>query len=471
MAGEYEQLRERIIQECRIEDWAGKLGFTVQTKGRYGKIKESDSCVIYLDTNSFCRFSSGVAGNVIDFLVEYGGMDAKEAFKTLAQSIGGISNISRPINKDFKQKPVEKPAFVLPPKAPNMKNVFAYLTKTRGIDAYIVKAAVKRNMIYQDDKANCVFVGWKDGAAKFACKKSSNTKYKYAGDVGGSDGSLCWPIDNGGNKLVVAESPIDIMSVMTKLGKEGKNLKEYDFLGLSGVPKIPAIKTYLHRHEQIDKVILCMDKDKAGITATYKAIKMLRDDGFTGDIIYAFPKRKDYNDDIRHLPYNEEDMAYKVNEDSIPNNAWLNPYVAETLHSVDIPIGYIINNCDYIQDGDRRESWFIPTRDINGEENPVKLFKKGIVAVVNPKKYSESLKPAIEILDKAFQSELLENVNEHIKSQNGQISLEGIRSYTEQLIKNKTISIVDKLKQYDNQLNVNKKKRVMEKTTVYDKSH
>lgn len=64
-------------------------------------------------------------------------------------------------------------------------------------------------------------------------------------------------VDNESNVLVVTESVIDAMSIMSLVDSNEK----YNYLALGGVGKWEAIKTYLDRGN-IKKIVIATDNDK-----------------------------------------------------------------------------------------------------------------------------------------------------------------------------------------------------------------
>lgn len=460
---EYKQERDRVAQriqeECLIVDWASKMGIDLERHSNSTlRIKGEKSHVIYPNKNDYCNYSSGEGGGVINFLVEFGEMDRKSVFKMLAESIGekvgnGMrATIPKVERSTPRQEAVIKPPFILPPKNNITKNVFAYLTKTRGIAGDIVNNLVDRGLIYQDKQKNCVFVGYADdGVAKFACKRSTNTSgKKYAADVTSSDGGIGWRVTNGGNKLVVAEAPIDVMSVMTKLLREKKDLKSYDFIGLSGVSKIRAINEYIKGHLAVKTVVCCYDKDRAGIEAWFKTQKLLRDNNIDVEIISAFPKRNDYNDDIRKLEFNPDELAYKINEDNVPTERWLNPYIAEVIQKLDIPLGFVLNNDKYLTKDQERESWYVP---LKSDDHIMKLFKEGKVCVINPSYGTEhEIKNLTEFMDKVYLAKLTEELKEFIDTSDHKPTLNEMKMAVGAIVNDRGKSIISQLQNFDKQI-------------------
>ncbi len=68
--------------------------------------------------------------------------------------------------------------FILPPANKNMRRMFAYLVKSRGIDRAILASFAREKLIYEDTPYhNAVFVGMdENGIPRHAHKRSTNNK-------------------------------------------------------------------------------------------------------------------------------------------------------------------------------------------------------------------------------------------------------------------------------------------------------
>lgn len=263
---------ERIKNEVSITDYARYMGFTILKKGSYYTLKEHDSVMISLKRKKYWQNSNpsdsaafGEGGSVIDFAMNFGGYSRDEAIKQLI-SFGNIRFDNEPIQQTQKVDIPESVELKLPATDDNERNVFAYLIKTRGIAKDVVTELMKRKMIYQDKHKNCVFVGYDSNNKNkpvYACLRGTNTYKKFQGDVRGCDYSKGIYVENGSEKLVVAEAFIDAMSIMTI---NGKDWKKYDYIALGGTGKYEAIKTYLDKGKT-KKLLIATDNDKGGINA------------------------------------------------------------------------------------------------------------------------------------------------------------------------------------------------------------
>lgn len=300
------------IKEIPITDYAERCGFTLVRKGgRYVSIKEHDSVMIDVTKNCFWRnsvFQSGAkggAGSVIDFAMEFMGYDRNTALRELAV----MYNVSgdRQVNPQTYSRPTPKPEqaepkraagdLELPPKADNLKRVYHYLLNERKIDLSVVRYFVSKKMLYQDARhGNCVFV-----TDKFGCMRSTGGT-RFAVDLKGCDYNECFYFrpSTSAKSLVVSESVIDVMSVMTQFAREEKSYTDYSYLALAGTNKLPSLFYHLEKDRDIDHVILALDNDEAGQKALEAAVEGLHNMGFDGTVeVYTAPAGKDWNEYIQ----------------------------------------------------------------------------------------------------------------------------------------------------------------------------
>jgi hypothetical protein len=294
------------IKSIPIVDYAQRCGFTLVRKGqRYISLKEHDSVMIDVYKNCFWRNSvfqkgkSGGAGSVIDFAMELMGYERNKALRELALMYG-IEGDKKPPKQEYKTapKPAEFPKreigdLELPPRADNSKAIFHYLLKERKIDISVIRYFLAKKMLYQDaEHSNCVFV-----SHKFACVRSTGGK-RFAIDVNGCDYNECFFFrpSNAAHTLVVSESVIDIMSIMTQFIRENKRYTEYCYLALAGTNKLPSLFYHLSKEKDIDHIMLAFDNDNAGKTALEAAIAELQEIEFNGTVeIFMPPSEKDWN--------------------------------------------------------------------------------------------------------------------------------------------------------------------------------
>lgn len=290
------------LKDISIVDYARQIGFTPIKVGRYYSLKEHDSVRIDTSRNVFFRNSTGEKGSIIDFVMAMRGISLGAAIKELNGNLGSLEPTEkREKNYPDKDKPT---SLQLPNKASSMKNVFAYLVKTRCISQKLVQELVDRNMLYQDDRNNCVFVSRnEENIAVFATVRGTNTYKRWVGDVYGCDYSHSFFIDNGADKLVVAESVIDALSFMDVMNQRGNNHLNYNYLALSGTGKAKEAIEYHLEMEKYGEVLLALDSDTAGKRMTAEMVSHINE-------IKPEINVSDYNPEI-YKDWNEALVAMK----------------------------------------------------------------------------------------------------------------------------------------------------------------
>lgn len=182
----------------------------------------------------------------------------------------------------------------------HMRNIFAYLTKNRYIDPEIVQEMVDRKFLYQDQRHNCVFVSRNsDQKPLFACLRGTNTfSRRFVGDLEGCDYNHCFFIDNKAHNLVVTESPIESLSYMALLRRNGQDYHMYDFLSLAGTGKYASV---LHHYQEKEygEIIIGTNNDSSGQESN-KAIHKLCQN-LPVKLIDQYPEQNDWNDKLKYV--------------------------------------------------------------------------------------------------------------------------------------------------------------------------
>lgn len=307
---EKESIYDRIKSNVSILDYASMHGYQLRRVGRYYTMQDHDSVRIDPDRNCFWR-NSGVGrtttGSVIDFATAFvHDEDLHAALSELSSIVGEdrgyVAQTRRTESKNVmrSEKNLKEE---MPERAKKMHRAYAYLTQTRYIDQDVVQDFVNRKMLYQDTKGNCVFVSYDEYKQPvFANFRGTLSDVKFLGDVPGSDYRRGFYIDNGADRLIVTESVIDAMSVMSILHAQGEDYKGYDYLALSGAAKQSAIHLHLAEKPK-EEVLLALDHDLAGV----KNMQSIRDrllgelsglDMKEEQITYHVPSKKDWNADL-----------------------------------------------------------------------------------------------------------------------------------------------------------------------------
>lgn len=315
----------KTIRQVPIMDYAEKIGLHPHMLGsRYAGIggghKKDDYDSVRIDTqkNCFYRNSNGRSGGIIDFAMEFGNCDtAKEAMHEIARIYGIETKAESKMNGDYKpkasysyvphtttQSEVSTPKKLeYPPRAESMKKAWHYLVDERKIEPSVVEYFRRRGMLYQDTKDNAVFC-----TKDYACKRSTG-QTRFVGDAVGCNYKEGFffngksvddkPID----KLFVAESVIDIMSVMSYRAIKNQQYSENSsYLALGGTQKTDCIFNQLDKNPDIKTVYLCLDNDESGKSATENIKNKITNDYPNVKAVEAYaPRGKDWNEFIVYL--------------------------------------------------------------------------------------------------------------------------------------------------------------------------
>lgn len=302
-----QELMDLIKQQIQITDYARENGYTLVRAGRYYSLKEHDS--VRIDPNRNCYWQNSVAGrtgigkgdSIIGFakdFVHHG--DLHEALKELSGRVRGMTYSPGALPAAREEiKKYDSPQ--LPPRGENMHRMFAYLTKSRYVDPDIVQEFVNWKMLYQDQRGNCVFVGRNlNGKAETACLRGTLSDVRFTGEIEGSDARKGICLRNHAEKVIVTESVIDSMSVMSILKEQGVDLKTYDYLSLNGVGKAEALY-HLLKEEPKAEILLALDRDLGGVKAMKQISKTLQNTYGIADekISFHVPhQKKDWNEEL-----------------------------------------------------------------------------------------------------------------------------------------------------------------------------
>lgn len=313
---ESERMTQWLKENISIVDVCSSFGYSpVRVGQRYYSLKEHDSVRLDINKNCFYWNSMGEKGSVIDACAAFGSMDKAEAFHYLYNMAGGreavyeaacgaqMPTVSQ--KRETRQPEKEKSEYhkvELPNRGTSHRNVYAYLGKTRQISNDIITEFIKKDMLYQDELNNCVFVSRdKQGEPVFACKRGTSTYKRFVADCKGNDYSKGFYVDNGADKLFVGESVIDIMSKMTILQKGGMDYHAYNYLAMAGTQKQEPIQNVLKDNPQIKEISLGLDNDKGGLKAITDIEHMLADKEILVERDLPEKAGQDWNDVLRSM--------------------------------------------------------------------------------------------------------------------------------------------------------------------------
>ena len=230
-------------------------------------------------------------GNAIQFIQRFYSKSYQDAVQIL------LDEKIEPLSVELKKQKKAKNHFELPKANNDMRQVFAYLLKSRFIDRDIVEYFAHEKLLYESEEYhNCVFVGVdKNGVPRHAHKRGTYTLGdSFKGNVESVEAEYSFHHTGTSNVLYVFEAPIDMLSYIS-LHKD--NWQEHFYVSLCSVSD-RAIIQMLKDNPQITKVCLCLDNDEAGIESNYRIRHHLNEIGYN-DVTFIRPKYKDWNEILR----------------------------------------------------------------------------------------------------------------------------------------------------------------------------
>ena len=261
-------------------------GEKLKKQGRVYRWLRYDSTVI--DRNRWYRHSREIGGGPIQFMQHFYGMDFVDAVKYLLDGEEGAEFVQA------SRTPEPKLPFTPPKLSKNMHRTFAYLIKTRKIDADIVQHFVNEKKILEtEEHHNTAFCGYDEkGEMKQMHLRSTLPGNRFFMDIDGSDKQYYFRHIGTNSDVYVFEAPIDMLSYITM--NKG-NWQESSYVCLGGVA-IDALKNVLSTNEQISKVYMCVDRDDAGDKTVKRIGDELNEMGYEWERI--LPENKDWNEDL-----------------------------------------------------------------------------------------------------------------------------------------------------------------------------
>lgn len=279
---------EQIIRANNIDiaDMLQKQGEKIKKSGKDYRWERHDSVLVR--GNKWFRHSRQEGGGPIQFIQYFYGMSYADAVKYLLDGEEGAMFIQS------SSKPEPKPVFKEPKLSKNMHRTFAYLVKTRMIDADIVEYFVNEKKILETEEYhNVAFCGYNEnGEMKQMHLRSTLPGNRFFLDVEGSDKQYYFRHVGTNENVFVFEAPIDMLSYIT-LNKD--DWQENSYVCLGGVA-IDALKNILESNEHILNVYLCVDRDEAGDKTVRRIGDELDEMNYKWERI--LPENKDWNEDL-----------------------------------------------------------------------------------------------------------------------------------------------------------------------------
>ena len=260
--------------------------------------REHDS--LKISNGKWYWFSQSIGGrSALDYLIKVRGTPFKEAVETIVGHSAPQPVVSLP------RKESPKRTLLLPEANGDAVRVKDYLTG-RGIDQELIGYCLSTGRLYESRKYhNAVFVG-QDSAGNSRYVNLRGIDSDFKGEASGSDKrfSFSIPARDKSGTLHLFESAIDLLSFATMCTQIGRDWRRDHLLSLAGVYRprkelressMPlALTQYLKDHPGIRKIVLRLDNDYAGRTASQALQTMLS--GSYEVSIRPPPEGKDYND-------------------------------------------------------------------------------------------------------------------------------------------------------------------------------
>ena len=194
-----------------LEEFLRCRGEKLLSSGREKRLASDHSVTVR--GNEWYDHAEERGGHAVSFVQRFYGLSYPDAVTML---LGGELGTAYPSAGERTEEPV-KP-FALPPANKDMRRVFAYLIKHRGIARDVVAHYAKAGLLYEDaEYHNAVFVGTDtDGVPRHAHKRSANSYGKaFRLNVEGSDPRYSFHHVGTDRSLYVFEAPIDMLSFIT----------------------------------------------------------------------------------------------------------------------------------------------------------------------------------------------------------------------------------------------------------------
>jgi len=279
-------LEKGIIEKARSVDFKEFLeqeGFNFKRETyNYNRCIQHNSLVLNTKGNIYWYnwYSMNQKGDIIAFVQNNitNGDFRKAVEYIINKQVGSYIKIES-VDRKISDTTVKADVEIL--KNDNMKRLFAYLIKTRGVDSQIVYQLVRKGLILEDKEHNIVFKAIDEagntvgGEIRGTCTnnifrgivKNSNEEYGFS-----------IPIGNKITKLIAFEASIDVISYFQVYKYM---LKETLLLSLGGCTKTNKISTYLTLYKNINEITVCTDSDTGGdnafnaIKGTYNSLKVI----------------------------------------------------------------------------------------------------------------------------------------------------------------------------------------------------
>ena len=242
-------------------------------------------------------------GGPVSFLRKFYGLSYPEAVTRLLN--GEQGEAYEPVDRNKRR---EKKEFSLPPASSNMRRMYAYLLKQRGLSREVVDAFVHAKLIYESAEPsadgskeyhNAVFIGYDEhGVARHAHKRGLYSFGEgFKRNVAGCDARYSFHCCGVSDRLYVFEAPIDMLSFIMLYPEDWQ---KHSYVALCGVSD-HALLWMLKQNPSLQRVTLCLDNDKAGLAASQRISGYLQEKGYS-KVETILPSQKDWNKELTDGP-------------------------------------------------------------------------------------------------------------------------------------------------------------------------
>ena len=251
--------------------------------------KDNHSISVKRGYSGYTDFSTDETGNAVDFLTKYLGYSISEAVIALCGGPDDHNVNLQPTEPSIPELPLrsgsEESLALPPPVNGRYRQLFAYLTKKRGLPVRIIQHLIDEGLLYQEAKHNnLVFINHEQDYAELHGTLSYGTTFH--GCLKASPDRFWWfRTSRIADTAYLCEAAIDAISLYLILNQDGGPCDAY-YISLGGVANFKTVER-IRRQGFLKRVILAVDNDKAG--------QICRDRFPELDAV--IPHAKDWNED------------------------------------------------------------------------------------------------------------------------------------------------------------------------------
>ena len=305
----YKLFSEEQIARARATDLVSLLRSQGELLKRSGNeyVWRDGSNKVTVNGNLWYHQYDQEGGDAIEFVKRFYNKSFPDAIRFLIGEREGVLQ-AEPIPRK------EASDITLPERNDNMKQVYAYLIKRRGIDKNVIDAFVRNRMLYESaEHHNAVFVGFdRAGRPSHAHMRGTGLKSTYKVNAENSDPEYSFHWHGADEKLYIFEAPIDMLSFICM--NPDRRMRHSYAAACSTSDKV--LFRMLADNPALSHVFLCYDNDEAGQAAAARTQQKLSAEGIEAEILV--PKMKDWNEDLLKQHENLKKQKGRYSELYVP---------------------------------------------------------------------------------------------------------------------------------------------------------